>query len=126
MQDQDSVDPGDAALQELIASVADYIDDPVKKELLLDFLTIMRPMAEWSEGELELLTQTCAYVISLARLNRDLKQLNGHSAPGTSPTNPQIISKRAPLTARPADNHQLRQFELCALTAGRCRTATPG
>jgi hypothetical protein len=88
MQDQDSVDSGDAALQELIASVADYIDDPVKKELLLDFLIIMRPMAEWSERELEVLTQTCAYVISLARMSRDLEQLNGPSAPRDSPDRP--------------------------------------
>jgi hypothetical protein len=42
MQDQDSIDPGDAALQELIASVADYVDDPVKKEFLLDFLVTGR------------------------------------------------------------------------------------
>ena len=88
MQDQNSVDPGDAALQELIASVADYIDDPVKKELLLDFLIIMRPVAEWSEGELQVLTQTCAYVISLARMSRDLEPLNGHSAPRESPNQP--------------------------------------
>ncbi len=45
-------------------------------------------MAEWSEGEFEVIAQTCAYVISVARMSRDLEQLNAHTAPRDSPDQP--------------------------------------
>lgn len=80
MQDQDAIDFGDAALQELLATVAERTGDPTHKELLLDFLISMPPLAEWSAEDRELLAQTCVYITSLARLSRELEQLNGPDA----------------------------------------------
>ena len=77
MQNPDTVDDGDASLQELLASVAEDVHDPAKKALVADFLLTMRPLAEWSTAELDVLTQTCGYVISLARMSRELDKLNG-------------------------------------------------
>jgi hypothetical protein len=73
MQDQDSVDPGDAALQELLASVAERADDLLKKERLVDYLITMPPLAEWSVEQREMLAQTCDYIHSLAQLSRELR-----------------------------------------------------
>ena len=38
----------------------EHSDDPAKKEFLLDFLLTMKPLAEWSASELDVLTQACA------------------------------------------------------------------
>lgn len=79
MQNPDNPDPGDAALQELLASIAEHTDDPAKREFVLDFLLLlaMKPLAEWSRPELDRLRQTCVYVISLARMSRELETLKG-------------------------------------------------
>lgn len=77
MKDPHAVDPGDAALQELLTSVAEHIHDPAKKASVTDFLLTMKPLAEWPQPELDVLTETCAYVISLARMSRELDKLNG-------------------------------------------------
>jgi hypothetical protein len=77
MQDQDFVDPGDAAPQELLASAAEPTRDPARRDRLLNFLLTMPPLVEWSAEELEMLTETCAYIRSLARLGRELEVLNG-------------------------------------------------
>jgi hypothetical protein len=77
MHDQDSVDPGDAALQELLTLVAEQIGDPDKKVAVLDFLISMPPLAEWSTDERGMLRGTCGYIISLARMSRELDGLHG-------------------------------------------------
>jgi hypothetical protein len=68
---------GDAALQELLTSIAEHTHDPAKKAFVANFLLTLRPLAEWSQREFDVLTQTCGYVISLARMGRELGKLNG-------------------------------------------------
>lgn len=75
VQNPDIPDPGDAALRQLLASIAERTDDPAKKEFVLDFLHTMKPLAEWSRPERDILAQTCGYVISLARMSRELETL---------------------------------------------------
>jgi hypothetical protein len=77
MHAQDVVDPGDAALQELLTNIAERTRDPARRDKLLNFLITMPPLVEWSAEELEMLTETCAYIRSLARLGRELEVLNG-------------------------------------------------
>jgi hypothetical protein len=57
MHDQDFLDPSDAALQNLLASVAERTGDPARKERLLDYLMTIPPLAEWSVDELEELVE---------------------------------------------------------------------
>jgi hypothetical protein len=47
MQSDDSVEPGDAALQELLASVAERMSDGERRDVLLDFMLTMPPLADW-------------------------------------------------------------------------------
>lgn len=75
MNDWDAIDSGDAALRELLATAAEHTVNPNHRKLLLDFLIDMPPLTEWSEMDRGMLTQTCAYITSLARLNRELEQL---------------------------------------------------
>jgi hypothetical protein len=77
MHAKDVVDPGDAALQELLANIAERTRDPARRDKLLNFLLTMPPLVEWSAEELEMLTETSAYIRSLARLGRELEVLNG-------------------------------------------------
>lgn len=72
MQDQTA---GDAALRELLVTVAERTADPVRKKRVLDFLTDMPPLAQWPSEEQDMLKQTCAYVTSLARMSRELAHL---------------------------------------------------
>ena len=80
MEDRDASDSGDAALKELLTTVAERTTDPNHRKLLLDFLVDMPPLAEWSTTDREMLTHTGVYITSLARLSRDLEQLNGPDA----------------------------------------------
>ncbi|MGE2817950.1 hypothetical protein ACQI5H_22815 [Mycobacterium heidelbergense] len=82
MPDQDVVDPGDAALHELLASVAERTHDSLRRARILDYLITTPPLVEWSAEEREVLRQTCAYIISLARLNRELEHLSRPPARG--------------------------------------------
>jgi hypothetical protein len=77
MHAKDVVDPGDEALQELLANIAERTRDPARRDKLLNFLLTMPPLVEWSAEELEMLTETCAYIRSLVRLGRELEVLNG-------------------------------------------------
>lgn len=45
------VDPGHAALQQLLASVAEHTLDPAKRDALISYLTTMPPVAEWSAAD---------------------------------------------------------------------------
>jgi hypothetical protein len=58
------------------------IDVAHATSLIITYLSAARaasrsPLVEWSAEELEMLTETCAYIRSLARLGRELEVLNG-------------------------------------------------
>jgi hypothetical protein len=75
MEPGDVVDPGDAALQALLASMAERTPDIDRRDKLLDFMMTTPPLADWPTDSLEALRETCQYVISLGRLGRELRQL---------------------------------------------------
>lgn len=77
MNGEDVVDPCHAALQQMLASVAEHTLDPAKRDALLSYLTTMPPLAEWSAAEREVVSETCVYIISLARMGRELAELKG-------------------------------------------------
>jgi hypothetical protein len=75
MKPGDLVDPGDAALRALLASMAERTHDVERRDKLLDFMMTTPPLADWSTPSLEALRETCQYIISLGRLGRELRQL---------------------------------------------------
>jgi hypothetical protein len=79
VHDDDRVNPGEAALQELLASMAEHTSDPHRRERLLDALITTKPLSEWSAEELAMLADTCAYVISLSRINSELRAISDES-----------------------------------------------
>jgi hypothetical protein len=70
VESDDVVDPGDAALQALLASPG-RTDDDEKRERLLDAILTIPPLTEWPLDCLEKLWETCQFVICLSR---DLRQ----------------------------------------------------
>jgi hypothetical protein len=77
MDTDDLVDPGDAALQALFASMAEHTDDAERRDRLLDCAMTTPPLADLPTDSLEALRQTCQYIQSLARIGRELEQLTG-------------------------------------------------
>lgn len=75
MQSGEVVDPGDAALQALLALTAECTRDAERRDRLLGFAITVPPLVEWQADRLEVLRGTCEYIISLARLGRELRQL---------------------------------------------------
>ena len=75
MESYDVVDPGDAAIQALLALTAENTDDDEKRENLLDAILTIPPLTEWPPDCLDQLRDTCKYVISLGRLSRQLRQM---------------------------------------------------
>lgn len=75
MKFDDVVDPGDAALQALLTSMAERTHDGERRGRLLDYVMTIAPLADWPTESLEELRGTCQYIISLARLGRELKLL---------------------------------------------------
>jgi hypothetical protein len=75
MESDDLVDPGDAALRALLASMAERTHDAERRERLLDSVLTVPPLADWPSDSLDALRETCAYIISLGRLRRELRQL---------------------------------------------------
>lgn len=67
MNRDDVVDPVDAALQALLALIAEHTDDPVKTDVIRDFLLTCPPVNDWPAGSQERLASTCRYVMGLAR-----------------------------------------------------------
>jgi hypothetical protein len=67
----DVVDPGDAALQALLAAVAENTRDDEKREKLLDAILTIPPLTEWPADWLDQLRDTCKFIISVSR---DLRQ----------------------------------------------------
>jgi hypothetical protein len=82
MESDDRVDPGDAALQALLASMAEHTDDAERRDRLLDSMMTIPPLADWPRDSLNALQETCRYVISLGRLGRELRQLTERGEEG--------------------------------------------
>lgn len=66
----DAVEPGDAALQALLALTAERTADREKSDLIYDFILTCPPLDEWPTSSRDRLAETCNYVIGLARLLR--------------------------------------------------------
>jgi hypothetical protein len=62
----DVVDPGDAAIQSLVALTAQNTHDDEKRDMLMDFVLTAPPLAEWSPDWREILLETCHFITSLA------------------------------------------------------------
>lgn len=75
VESDDVVDPGDAAIQALLALTAEKTDDDEKREKLLDAILTIPPLTEWPPDCREKLRETCEFVISLGRLSRALRQM---------------------------------------------------
>ena len=71
MDSDDVVDPGDAAVQALLALTAEKTLDPDKHDLLIDAILTMPSLTEWPPESLEKLSETCRFIKSLAE---DLRQ----------------------------------------------------
>ena len=67
MDRDDVVEPVDAALQALLALTAEHTDDPVKSDMIRDFVLTCPPVSDWPAGSQERLAATCRYVMSLAQ-----------------------------------------------------------
>jgi hypothetical protein len=62
----DVVDPGDAAIQALLALTAENTHDHEKREKLLDAILTIPPLTEWPLDCREKLWETCQFIKSLA------------------------------------------------------------
>jgi hypothetical protein len=71
VESDDVVDPGDAALQALLAAMAENTHDDERREKLLDAILTLSPLAEWPPDWLDQLRDTCKFIIGLSR---DLRQ----------------------------------------------------
>lgn len=60
------VDPGDAAIQALLALTADNTDDDEKRDLLMDYILTIPPIVEWPSECREKLWETCKFIKNLA------------------------------------------------------------
>jgi hypothetical protein len=67
VESDDVVDPGDAALQALLATMAENTRDHERREKLLDAILTLPPLTEWPVDCREKLWETCEFVISCAR-----------------------------------------------------------
>jgi hypothetical protein len=77
MELENDIDQADAALQALLMGMAQQTNDPRRRAKLLAFAMTAPSMADWPQDSLNALGDTCEYVMSLARLGRELRQLTG-------------------------------------------------
>jgi hypothetical protein len=82
MKSHDIVDPGDAALQALLASMTEHSHDVERRDRRLDSTMTIPPLADCPRDSLNALQETCRYVISLGRLGRELRQLTERGEEG--------------------------------------------
>jgi hypothetical protein len=73
MGSEDVVAPGDAALHELLVSMAGRTLDPTRRQTLLDAVLTIPPLAAWPAESLDSLRET--YIVSLGRMSREFRQL---------------------------------------------------
>ncbi|WP_156656011.1 hypothetical protein [Mycobacterium sp. 852002-51971_SCH5477799-a] len=67
MESDDVVDPGDAAIQALLALTAENTQDTEKRELLFEAILTLPSLKEWPTDWREKLLETCQFILSLAR-----------------------------------------------------------
>jgi hypothetical protein len=67
VESDDAVDPGDAALQALLAAMAENTRDNERREKLLDAIVTIPSLTEWPPDSLDQLRDTCKFVISVSR-----------------------------------------------------------
>jgi hypothetical protein len=65
VESDDVVDPGDAAIQALLALTAENTDDDEKREKLFDAILTIPPLTEWPPDWREKLWETCQFIKSL-------------------------------------------------------------
>ena len=68
----DVVDPGDAAIQALLAAIAENTHDGERRDRLLDYIPTIPPLTEWPPESREKLWETCQFI---RHLSRDLRQM---------------------------------------------------
>ena len=68
---RDVVDPGDAAIQALLALTAQNTHDQEKRDWLMDAILTVPPLTEWPPECREKLCETCRFIKGLAD---DLRQ----------------------------------------------------
>jgi hypothetical protein len=73
VESDDVVDPGDAAIQALLALTADTTHDHEKRDRLMDYILTVPPLTEWPPDCRKKLWETCQFIKSLAE---DLRQKN--------------------------------------------------
>jgi hypothetical protein len=71
VKSDDIVDPGDAAIQALLALIAENTHDHEKCDRLIDYILTIPPLTEWPPDCREKLWKTCQFIKSLAE---DLRQ----------------------------------------------------
>lgn len=67
MKNDDSVDPGDAALQAVLAGIADRTPDGNKRDEVLDYILTIPPLKHWPTASLVRLQDICTFVAGLSR-----------------------------------------------------------
>jgi hypothetical protein len=73
----DVVEPGDAAVQALLALTAEKALDPEKHDLLMDAILTLPSLTEWPPESLEKLSETCRFIKCLAE---DLRQMRANDS----------------------------------------------
>ena len=66
MDTDDVVDPGDAAVQALLALTAENTRDPEKRDFLIDAIPTLPLLTEWPPESREKLVETCQFIKGLA------------------------------------------------------------
>lgn len=73
VESDDVVDPGDAAIQALLALTAENTHDDEKRDMLIDGILTLPPLAEWPPDWREILLETCQFIKGLAEDHRQRK-----------------------------------------------------
>jgi hypothetical protein len=73
----DVVDPGDAALNELLGQIADNTQDEQRRERVLGLMLTVPPIAEWPPEAIERWRADCNHIRDLRREleQRELEQM---------------------------------------------------
>jgi hypothetical protein len=66
VESDDIVDPGDAAIQALLALTAENIQDDEKRDKLIDGILTIPPLTEWPPDCRQKLWDTCQFIKTLA------------------------------------------------------------
>ena len=71
VQSGDVVDPADAALNDLLAHIAETSGDDEKREKIFDLMLTAPPMPEWPLEFLQAMYEVCSWVGLRHRLEHD-------------------------------------------------------